>query len=202
MKYRKKPVVIDAFKWTGGPDQAEDPEWAIEAIANGAITFPGGGTKDCVMRIHTLEGDMTAQQGDYIIRGVNGEIYPCKPDIFEKTYESADRGSAFTLNEHARLAQRTANPSLTWAQKIRNGVYGLNGEAGECIDLIKKAEFQGHELDVDKLVDELGDVLWYIVETASGLGVTLQDIADHNINKLLARYPQGFDSERSIHREE
>lgn len=92
MKYRKIPVVIDAFRWTGGPDQEEDPSWIIEAIHDGTVTFPGCGTKDCVMRIHTLEGDMTAQQGDYVIRGVNGELYPCKPDIFAKTYELAEDG--------------------------------------------------------------------------------------------------------------
>jgi len=87
MKYRKLPVEIDAFKWTGTPDQEEDPEWCIEKIHDGTVTFPNCGTKDCTLQIKTLEGVMTASQGDYIIKGVNGELYPCKPDIFEKTYE-------------------------------------------------------------------------------------------------------------------
>jgi hypothetical protein len=82
MKYRKKPIIIEAFKWTGGPDQTEDPIWIIEAIKTGNVYF-GNNT----MRIKTLEGIMTANIGDWIIQGVNGEIYPCKPDIFEKTYE-------------------------------------------------------------------------------------------------------------------
>jgi hypothetical protein len=82
MKYRKKPIIIEAFKWTGGPDQTEDPVWIIEAIKTGNVFFD-----DCTMKIKTLEGIMTANIGDWIIQGVNSEIYPCKPDIFEKTYE-------------------------------------------------------------------------------------------------------------------
>jgi len=87
-KWRKKPVVIDAFRWTGGPDQTEDPEWCIEAIKAGTVRFEGIGTPDVAMLIDTLEGTHRAKQGDFIIRGVNGELYPCKPDIFGATYEA------------------------------------------------------------------------------------------------------------------
>jgi hypothetical protein len=87
--FRKKPVVIEAFLWTGGPDQTEDPDWAVEAIKRGDIFFTQAGTPQVQMRIKTLEGIMLANQGDYIIRGVKGEIYPCKPDIFAATYEAA-----------------------------------------------------------------------------------------------------------------
>ena len=87
MKYRKKPVVIEAFKWTGGIDQLEDPEWIVEEIEKGNVWIYSPFTEPTTMKIATLEGVMTAQIGDYIIQGVNGEIYPCKPDIFEKTYE-------------------------------------------------------------------------------------------------------------------
>lgn len=86
-KWKKKPVVVNAFKWTGGHDQEEDPAWVVEAIKNDVIRFAEKGDKDVVMKIKTLEGVMTARQGDYIIRGIQGEIYPCKPDIFESTYE-------------------------------------------------------------------------------------------------------------------
>jgi hypothetical protein len=81
-KFRKLPVVVDAFKWTGGPDQEEDPEWIIEAIRKDDVWFYEGH-----MVIRTLEGDHFARVGDYIIRGIHGEIYPCKPDIFLATYE-------------------------------------------------------------------------------------------------------------------
>lgn len=87
-KFRKKPVVIDAFKWTGGPDQTEDPEWAVDEIKRGKIFFEGEGTPDVKLKIATPEGVMTADVGDYIIRGVKGEVYPCKPDIFEMTYDA------------------------------------------------------------------------------------------------------------------
>lgn len=87
-QYRKKPVVIEAFQWTGGPDQTEDPEWIVDEIAsNDVITFSGAGD-DVRMHIATLEGVMTASPGDWIIKGVKGEIYPCKPDIFAATYDA------------------------------------------------------------------------------------------------------------------
>lgn len=89
-KYRKKPVVIEAFEWTGGPDQTEDPVWACDAIRDGKIFFEDSGTPDVKLKIHTLEGVMTADLGDYIIQGIKGEIYPCKPDIFEATYEKVN----------------------------------------------------------------------------------------------------------------
>jgi len=82
MKFRKKPIVIEAFQWTGGPDQEEDPVWIINKIRDGEVNFANG-----AMQIKTLEGVMTANVGDFIIQGVSGEIYPCKPGIFEKTYE-------------------------------------------------------------------------------------------------------------------
>lgn len=89
MKYRKKPVVIEAFRWTGGIDQKEDPEWIVDAIRNGTVFFgeKADGARD--MFIETLEGTHKALPGDYIVRGVKGELYPCKPDIFEATYEKA-----------------------------------------------------------------------------------------------------------------
>lgn len=95
MKYRKKPVVIEAFKWTGDIDQEEDPEWIIEAIERHEVWFRFTESPDPIvnrtrMVIKTLEGEMEANPGDFIIQGIAGEIYPCKPDIFEKTYEPVE----------------------------------------------------------------------------------------------------------------
>lgn len=87
MKYRKKPVIIDAFQWTGSADQEDDPDWIIKAIMDGDAWFENIGTPDEKFMIHTLEGAHEASVGDYIIRGIKGEIYPCKPDIFLATYE-------------------------------------------------------------------------------------------------------------------
>ena len=106
------------------------------------------------------------------------------------------------MNEYQDLAQRTCNITNAPDDKIMNGCMGLNGEAGECIDLLKKARFQGHELDREKMIEELGDVLWYCAELACGLGVTLEEVARRNIEKLKRRYPEGFDAERSRNREE
>lgn len=87
-KYRKKSLVIDAFRWTGGDDQKEDPEWINDAIRSRLVRFVHKGTKSHQMIIQTLEGNHFANPGDYIIKGINGELYPCKPDIFEATYEA------------------------------------------------------------------------------------------------------------------
>lgn len=84
-KYRKKPVIINAFIWTGDKKTTIcDYEELIE-VKQGNIIIDGD-----KLIIKTLEGDMTASKGDYVIRGVNGEYYPCKPDIFAKTYELVD----------------------------------------------------------------------------------------------------------------
>ena len=106
-----------------------------------------------------------------------------------------------TLNDYQRLAQRTDARDNTASGKLENGILGMCGEAGECADLLKKHFVQGHELERDKLAEETGDVLWYVAETAAGLGLTLEDIARMNIEKLKRRYPDGFDAERSRHRE-
>ena len=89
--YRKKPIEVQAFRWTGDRDQTEDPEWAVDAIKKGIIYFKDAGTKLCKMCILTLEGIMTANRGDYIIQGIQGEIYPCKPSIFKETYEKVEK---------------------------------------------------------------------------------------------------------------
>ena len=89
-KFRKKPVVIDAFRWTGGPDQKEDPEWIVRAIDDGTVRFENAGIHDVSLLIDTLEGTHRANRGDYIIKGIKGELYPCKPEIFEATYEEVN----------------------------------------------------------------------------------------------------------------
>lgn len=86
-KYVKLPVEIDAFQWTLDHDM-ENPKWFVEAIADGEIIEYDDG-RNLSLLIETLEGRMNAFMGDYIIKGVNGEIYSCKPDIFRKTYRKA-----------------------------------------------------------------------------------------------------------------
>ena len=106
-----------------------------------------------------------------------------------------------TINEYQKLAMTTLNPELSKKDVLINGVMGLCGESGEAIDLMKKHLFQGHDLDREKLIKELGDVAWYLAEAATGLGMKLSDVMQRNLDKLHARYPKGFDTNRSQHRE-
>lgn len=106
-----------------------------------------------------------------------------------------------TLNEYQQAAQRTAS-TKTPSDKIENGILGLCGETGEVADLLKKYLYQGHELDREKMIKECGDVIWYVAELAAGLGMTLEDLCQLNVDKLRRRYPDGFDPDRSMHREE
>ncbi len=105
-----------------------------------------------------------------------------------------------TIDEYQRLAMTTLNPALDKKDVLINGVMGLCGESGEAIDIVKKHLAQGHALDKEKLVKELGDVAWYLAETAYALDVPLSQVLEQNIQKLRARYPEGFDSEKSLHR--
>lgn len=84
-KFRKKPIVIEAFQWFGDHRQEEDPEWIIKAIKEKTVIF----RINCML-IETLEGLMRVDEGDYVIQGIKGEIYPCKPDIFVATYEKVE----------------------------------------------------------------------------------------------------------------
>lgn len=88
--YRKKPVIVEAVQFLNGELTERCPNWLSAALNTdpnevGSVTRIGN-----QVFINTLEGEMKGNNGDYIIRGVNGEIYPCKPDIFEKTYEKVD----------------------------------------------------------------------------------------------------------------
>lgn len=89
MKYRKRPVVIEAFQFDGDFMDSNGnyyvPEWAVKAFQQGVLYFEGAD-----LFVKTLEGIHSASFGDYIIEGVKGELYPCKPDIFEMTYERAE----------------------------------------------------------------------------------------------------------------
>lgn len=113
-----------------------------------------------------------------------------------------------TINQYQVEALRTAKSAnsdcllIVDNALIMNGVLGLTGEAGECADIVKKHLFQGHELDREHLAEELGDVAWYVAVSAYALGYDLEAILNMNVDKLRRRYPNGFEAERSVHREE
>lgn len=107
-----------------------------------------------------------------------------------------------TGNVYQALAMRTSNKTLRQSEHLLNGVLGLCGESGEVADMVKKYRMQGHVLDINHLAKELGDILWYVAETATAIGFDLDDIMQMNIVKLKARYPDGFSSDRSQHRKD
>lgn len=123
-RFRKKPVVVDAWRW----GFEHWPEWAQQRSYTGAFPQPGHiidlGDK---LEIWTLEGRRLADHGDWVIRGVKGEIYPCKPDIFEATYEPAElRPKAEPVTEE-RLREVFADfldelRAPVTAQKVRRGI--------------------------------------------------------------------------------
>ena len=106
-----------------------------------------------------------------------------------------------TVNDYQRQAMRTLNPALGKKDVLINSVMGLCGEAGEAIDIVKKHLAQGHALDREGLIKELGDVAWYLAETATALGIDLDAVLERNIDKLQKRYPEGFSAEKSQHRQ-
>lgn len=133
-----------------------------------------------------------SEQGKYEKRGIRYDA---------ETYEIRnERKQDLTVREYQRLAMASLNPELRRKDVLLNGVMGLCGESGEAIDLVKKHLFQGHPLDAEKLAEELGDIAWYLAETAQALEIPLEKIFRSNIEKLAKRYPEGFDAERSLKR--
>ena len=133
------------------------------------------------------------------------------PEKYEKLGSKLDAESyeirnpnrqSMTVTEYQKLAMTTLNPQLDKKDVLINGVMGLCGESGEAIDIVKKWLAQGHELDREKLAKELGDIAWYLAETAYALDLSLEDIFRANIQKLKKRYPEGFSAARSVNRQQ
>lgn len=107
-----------------------------------------------------------------------------------------------TINEYQYAALRTAQTDkLTARELLLNSALGLCGESGEVADLLKKYHFQGHDLDIEHIAKELGDVAWYLAVGAYAIGYDLETILQMNVDKLKARYPDGFSTDRSLHRD-
>ena len=108
-----------------------------------------------------------------------------------------------TINEYQAAALRTAQTDkLTANELLLNSALGLCGESGEVADIIKKFRFQGYDLDFDHVAKELGDISWYLAVGAYAIGLDLESIFRINKEKLEARYPDGFSTDRSLHRAE
>ena len=105
-----------------------------------------------------------------------------------------------TFEEYQALARRTQNRELNGHQRQQHALHGLASEVGEIHAHYQKI-YQGHALNLDGVVGELGDLLWFCAEMCDTLGVSMESVACSNIEKLKRRYPEGFDAEHSLHRE-
>ncbi|WP_242478282.1 hypothetical protein [Enterococcus faecium] len=149
MKYRKKPVVVEAFKLNSRGLIGE--EWFWDAVSENRIIIYNFGKnypQDAWCEIKTLEGIMVAKTGDYIIRGVEGEIYPCKPDIFEKTYEVASQQSQLDDNqkivlEWLKQTAPTGKPMQVVFWMMNNAAWGYLDELRDpLMELTDKQQFE------------------------------------------------------------
>ena len=105
------------------------------------------------------------------------------------------------LNEYQKAAQRTMDLNRPPRDNVYHALHGMVGEIGEIHSIYQK-EYQGHEIDDEHLKKEVGDLLWFVAEYCTVKGWSLDDVAALNIEKLKARYPEGFDAEHSLHRKE
>ena len=106
-----------------------------------------------------------------------------------------------TGNEYQALAARTINANLTVRDMELHAMHGMAGERGELLTIYQK-EYQGHDVDLEHIKKELGDLLWFIAEYCTACEFKLEDIMQKNIDKLKARYPEGFEYEKSLNRKE
>lgn len=112
---------------------------------------------------------------------------------------SLDRIEMFS--EYQVRARRTQNPKLTPSEALQHALFGLSSETGEILGIYQKA-LQGHEIDQKKVLDEVGDLMWFVAELCDCLNVNMGVVARSNIKKLEGRYPDGFDPAKSVNRKE
>ncbi len=112
----------------------------------------------------------------------------------------ASAGRESTFAEYQQAAARTINRSLTTEQRMVDAAAGLAEEAGEVLGLVRKHVFMHHELDRARLATELGDALWCLTGIAAAVGVSLDEVAAANLEKLRRRYPDGYSDSASVQR--
>jgi hypothetical protein len=153
--YRKRPVVVEALLFDGqNHDEVADFVMA-EGRRHGDDSVSGQMAGDVHLVIHTLEGDMRADPGDYIIRGVQGEFYPCKPDIFAATYEDPD-GRDGPDDRVTFLRQLDWAPTL-WVEGDTRPVLDTYGSFDELVNLAVYAARLGLGLRLDLYRGEISD---------------------------------------------
>ena len=106
-----------------------------------------------------------------------------------------------TFNEYQKIAARTINKNLTKEEMLLHGLFGLAAEAGEVLGIYQK-QYQGHVPTDEQLIKETGDLIWMAAEILTARDIPMECVVQANKAKLDARYPDGFDPERSLHRAE
>lgn len=106
-----------------------------------------------------------------------------------------------TGNEYQKLASRTINKNLAYYEQRTHALHGMVGEIGEIHSIYQKV-YQGHAVDNEHMKKEVGDLLWFVAEFCTANGWKMEDIMQMNIDKLKARFPEGFEAEKSLHRKE
>ena len=122
-----------------------------------------------------------------------------RPQACGYIWRFKDETEPMLLNEYQALAARTINMDLSIKEIQRHALFGLCAEVGELQGIFQK-KYQGHEINSEHVKKELSDIAWFLAEFCSANGWSLNDIAETNIAKLRARYPDGFDTDHSIHR--
>lgn len=140
----------------------------------------------------------------YGIVNLNGKLVKARVNDITFIKEDGEdiKDEKDKIYEYQKSVIRTMNQSLSYKEQLINAMMGINGEAGEAMDILKKVLFQGHDLQINKanIIEELGDVLWYLTLATITIGYTLSDVMDENMKKLSKRYPNGFNSSDSVRR--
>lgn len=180
MKYTKKPVTIDAIQWNGETDVTFIKDW-VESFGDDFSKWFMTGTS---LKILTLESDhknaFVVSNGDYIIRGLKGEYYACKPDIFAASYDESKGAKVHTFLEELDRLQDTFYKDKTHADIV--GLLGLFGEAGEVLNEVFLIDNSDDQIKAE-------DLKILAVETAAKLDALKKEIRKpENVSKLRLKY--------------
>lgn len=146
-----------------------------------------------------LNDRMVLKHCNFCIQNIGLDCDLCKDKDIRDLILAKQQSS--TLVEYQNKAEVTMKKNRDMKTSLCDYGLGITGESGEVADIIKKGVFHGHTFDKEELINELGDVLWYVSAIASTIDISLDVIANTNINKLKNRYPEGFEESRSINRE-
>lgn len=133
----------------------------------------------------------------------DGTVNDIKKDetVLKKNNNGEWKAHELAANEYQQLAARTINKDSSPVDVLNHALFGMVGEVGEIHSIFQK-ELQGHPIDLDELKNEVGDLLWFVSELCTYYGWYLSDVMAANIKKLMKRYPDGFDADRSVNRED